>query len=79
MSSSSRIFKKFTNDIIFTKKTQRGTEDTKLDVDDASLCVLCVLFFSFVIKKCRFGSLSEKFGMTHVCAHFSIVILVNLR
>ena len=40
--------------MIFTKKTQRSTEDTKLDVDDASLCVLCVLLFSFVIKKCRF-------------------------
>ena len=40
--------------MIFTKKTQRSAEDTKLDVDDASLCVLCVLLFSFVIKKCRF-------------------------
>lgn len=40
--------------MIFTEKAQRSTKDTKLDVDDASLCVLCVLVFSFVFKKCRF-------------------------
>ncbi len=46
--------------MIFTKKAPRSTKDTKLDVDDASLCVLCVLFFSFVVKKSRFCSGYEK-------------------
>ena len=49
--------------MIFTEKAQRSTKDTKLDVDDASLCVLCVLFFSFVIKRCSFCSAN---GMIHV-------------
>ena len=35
--------KHYKSDIfIITEKPQRNTEDTKLDVDGASLCVLCV-------------------------------------
>jgi hypothetical protein len=45
-------FRKFPMRHFFiTKKTQRGTKSTKLDVDDASLCVLCVLVFFLCDKK----------------------------
>ncbi len=34
------------SDIIYQHKGKKeGTKDTKLDVDNASLCVLCALFF----------------------------------
>ena len=51
------------------RKNKEGTKDTKLDVDDASLCVLCALFVSFVIKNCRCGNASRNSG-SHVYTHF---------
>ncbi len=60
MMSHPEFSKQSQSDIIFTKNAPRNTKDTKLDVDDVSLRVLCVLFFSSVIIKCRFCSVFEK-------------------
>ena len=41
--ASSRIYQSITKATFFYHKgKKKGTKDTKLDVDDASLCVLCV-------------------------------------
>jgi hypothetical protein len=36
---------------IITEGKKEGTKDTKLDVDNASLCALCALFFSLCGNK----------------------------
>jgi len=45
--------------MIFTKKAQRNTKDTKRSVVYVQLCVLCALFLSFVIKNVAFVMLYE--------------------
>ncbi len=44
----------YLNSFLPQRKKKEGTKDTKLDVDDALLCVLGALFFSFTLKiTCR--------------------------
>ena len=62
--------------MIFTKKTQRSTKDTKLDLDDASLCVLCVLFFFLCDKKMSLSQWFKKFGMI---LHVGLFSTTNAR